>query len=88
MMNRHRFFEVKNLNDFLEYCSYVKVVLYHIDEEDDNKLYIKLLAGRLYWEGWVNKELNEYKDLMQVLTAKGIEVAKAIDIDTLANKFG
>ena len=83
-----RFFEVDNLRDFLEYCSYVKVVLYQEEETEKGYIYYRLLAGRLYWEGPVEINSKLFSDLSDLLAAKGIKVVKALDLDTLASRFG
>jgi len=83
-----RFFVVENLDDFLEYCSYVKVILYQEEEQEKGCTYYWLLAGRLYWEGTVCQDDQIWQQLMNLLAIKGIRVTKVIDLDTLAVKFG
>jgi len=83
-----RFFVVENLDDFLEYCSYVKVILYQEEERSEEYMYYKLLAGRLYWEGPVFVKSDDYKKILDLLALKGVKVTKTVDLDTLASRFG
>lgn len=82
-----RYFHVKSIGDLLEYADYVKYVIFKIEEEDKERVSIKLLAGKFYWEGEVRKNTDTYDELMQVLGKKGIEIKGAMDLERLSERF-
>jgi len=82
-----RFFQVATVRDILDQAEHCRYVLFKIYKVSEDREHFKILAGRFYWEGEVEVDSDDWHNLINMLSIKGINVVKSMDLSEIAEKF-